>query len=298
MISVVFWAGSPTQKESFVPFGGPGCPKSRSVPCTSRPGCPRRTSHSQPRTGCHLQGGDTASGPQQGPHRAQPCPCSPCTAAGARGQPGCATQTLLAKVAAEAGTPGLAHPASTCGQPLSPPVPPRGDKGHLAVKFNKDESPLFSPQCTLKSCLSFFYLYPGASVSSGEPRDEAQPQGRGILLPKPGARPSLTPLPSPLSAVRCEHRYMGKATGFGISQFGLGQETKGSFFQEKKIAGCKTHPELALSVVCRVCSPCLQTQRGFPLQFLLGKGAAALAGRDRGTSRARGTQAEGESLFL
>lgn len=68
VISVVLWAGSLTQKESFVPFGGPGCPKSRSVPCTSRPGCPRRTSRSQPRTGCHLQEGDMASGPQQGPH--------------------------------------------------------------------------------------------------------------------------------------------------------------------------------------------------------------------------------------
>lgn len=61
-------------------------------------------------------------------------------------------------------------------------------------------------------------------MSSGEHRDEAQPQGRGILLPKPGSRPwapavehqpSLTPLFSPLSAVRREHRYMGKQQGLG-----------------------------------------------------------------------------------
>lgn len=56
LMGVVVWAGSLTQQERFVPFWGPGCPKSRSVPCTSHPECPRRTSHSRPRTGCHLQG--------------------------------------------------------------------------------------------------------------------------------------------------------------------------------------------------------------------------------------------------
>lgn len=96
----------------------------------------------------------------------------------------------------------------------------------FAVKLNKDELPLFSPQCSLKSCLRFplFPFHAGASVSSGEHRDEAQPQGRGILLPKPGPRPwppavehqpSLTPLSSPLSAVRCEHRYVEKQQGLG-----------------------------------------------------------------------------------
>lgn len=87
-------------------------------------------------------------------------------------------------------------------------------------------------------------------MSSGEHRDEAQPQGRGILLPKPGPRPwppavehqpSLTPLSSPLSAVRCEHRYVEK-------QQGLGSPTA-LFSRKKKNAGCRTHP-----VACRVCS--------------------------------------------
>lgn len=43
--------------------------------------------------------------------------------------------------------------------------------------------------------------------------------------------------------------------------------------KKKKGAGCRTHPGLVLDVACRVCSPCLRTQRSFHLQFLLGKGS-------------------------
>lgn len=113
----------------------------------------------------------------------------------------------------------------TCGQPLSSPVPPRGDKELLffAVKLNKDEPPLFSPQCSLKSCLSLFLFHAGAGVGSGEHRDEAKPQGRRLLLPKPGSRPtssgapalSESPVLSSLCCHRCEHRFMKKQQGLG-----------------------------------------------------------------------------------